>query len=426
MTMSVLTIKKALSALAAAVVVTGCSTAARHVEPVEAKVSNYAEFRTLISESVKEAEAKGQKEVHIHLKEDPHVVQPADLVEVDYTVTDPEGRLVYSTRQEKYVHMDKIYADLFGQAGSASGPETVLAGFAGVFPGAGHAVLGLRVGEHHKVEVPPENGFGSTDEAKIKTYARERVLPRTVRLPVDAFLKTFDNPPQIGREVRLAPYFLSRVTSVQDGVVILENLAADGETIDDDFGTTAMAVKDDRIIVTLDPEIGAAFETKDQKGIITDKDDRHFYVDFNHPLAATPLMYDVEVLDLKKFSTFEKMEIPWVDELDTAIELAAQEDKYLVLVLYAEWCQWSQRLLKTTFGDPRIKQYRDRLVWLKIDSDKERSYKAFFEQTGYPMIVLMDQQGEIVEKMSGFQDGGTLALTLGHMLEGDSVSPMQN
>jgi len=420
MNISTRIIRQALAGVAAALVIVGCSTTSGDVTPIEATVSDYADFEKVISQSIKEAQAKGQKEIYIHLKEDPNTVQPADLVEADYTVIDPQGRVVYSTRPEMFARMDMRYIDPFGQAGTATGPETVLAGFAGLFPGSGQAVLGMRVGERKTVSVPVEKGFGPRDDGKVEVYARQRILPKTAGIPVSAYLKNVGHAPETGKVIHLSPYFPSRVTGVKDGIVILENIVTDGDVVKDAFGTATIAVEADRIVITLDPAIGAPFEAKDKKGVIADKDDTHFYVDYNHPLAGKALVFDVEVLGLKKFSTFEKMEIPWIEDHNTAMDQAVREEKPLVLVLYAEWCQWSQRLFTTTFADPRIKQYRDRFVWLKIDSDKERVYKEVFDQSSYPMIVLMDRQGEIVEKMSGFQDGGTIALALDKVLAGDT------
>jgi FKBP-type peptidyl-prolyl cis-trans isomerase 2 len=312
--------------------------------------------------------------------------------------------------------MDPGYIDHFGQAGSATGPESLLAGFAGLFPGSGHATLGLGVGERKTVSVPAEKGFGPRDEAKVERYARQRTLPKTAKLPVSAYLKTFDASPQTGQEVRLSPYFPSRITRVQDGIVEMENIVDDGALSDAAFGTAAMAVKADRIVITLDPVIGAPFETKGKKGVIAGKNDRHFYVDFNHPLSGKPLTFDIEVLKLEKYSQFENIKIPWIEDFDAATEFAQKQRKHLVAVLYADWCKWSQRLLNITFADPRIKQYRDRLVWLKIDTDKEPAFREYFEQDDYPLIVLMDPAGVIVQKMGGFQDGGSLAVVLRDIL----------
>ena len=384
--------------------------------PIEAAVNDYESFQQLINQSIEAAETRGQKDVYIHLKEDADTVQPADLVTAEYTVLDPQGRVVYSTRPEMFARIDARYRVFFAQAGAATGPETLLAGLSGLFPGAGHAVLGMQPGQRRTVTVSSEKGFGPADESKIETYPRRRNLPKTTVLPVSAFLKNFDTAPETGKIVRLSPYFPSRVNGVKAGMVTLDNLAADGETVEEPFGRATLAVETDRLVLTLDPTIGASFDANEKKGVVSGKDETHFTVDYNHPLAGKNLTFEVSVNDLKKFSVFEKIEMPWIEDHDTAMEQAATTGKPLVLVLYAEWCQWSQRLLTHTFNDPRIKRYHDRFVWLKIDSDKERVFKEVFEQDGFPMVVLMDPHGEIVKKMGGFQDGGTLALALNKVL----------
>lgn len=390
--------------------------------PIEAAVSDYESFQQLINRSIEEAQARGQKDVYIHLKEDPDAIQPADLVQADYTVYDPEGRVVYSTRPEPFARIDARYADPFARAGAATGTETLLAGVAGLFPGAGQAVMGMQPGERRTVTVPPDKCFGPADESKIDTYPRRRVLPRTSVLPVGAYLKRFDEAPQTGAVVALSPFFPSRVTAVKEGVVHLENIAEDGSTITDPHGTTTVRVEPDRIVLTLDPTVGSPFAAGEKKGWIRSKDDTSFTVDYNPPLAGKDLTFDVAVRGFEKFSTFEAIDIPWIEDHDTAMERAATTGKPLVLVLYAEWCQWSRRMLNHTFIDPRIKRYHDRFVWLKIDSDKERMFKEVFEQDGFPLTVLMDSNGGIVERLGGFQDGGSLALALQQVLgEGAGV-----
>ncbi|BBO85841.1 hypothetical protein DSCO28_64070 [Desulfosarcina ovata subsp. sediminis] len=391
-------------------------------DAIEAEVSDFGQLKRIIEQASKDAKAKGGTSIDIHLVENPNMVQPADLVAVDYTVLDPKGRIVYSTRPEMFTRIDARYRDPFAQAGAATGTETVLAGFAGLLPGSGQAVLGLRKGERKTVTVPADKGFGPRDEKKIETYPRQRTFPRAAVIPVGAYLKTFDDTPETGQQVSLSPYFPSRVTGVKDGMVNLENIATDGDIVEDDFGAATISVEKDRIVITLDPVIGFPFKVNDKSGIISSKTDTHFSVDFNQLLAGEDLQFDVAVRDLKKFSLFEKIDIPWIEDHDTAMDLASKEQKPLVLLLYADWCQWSQKMLNHTFIDPRIKRFHDRFVWLKIDSDKERMYKAVFEQENFPMIVLMNSQGEILKKIGGFQDGGTLALYLENILTGKTLA----
>ena len=432
MTIRHATINRTFLAFALALTIAGSGMAAPANDQapagdaIKASVSDFGQLDKIIKQATKEAKAKGQESISINLVENPNMVQPADLVTVDYTVSDPDGRVIYSTQPDMFAQIDENYADPYANAGAATGPETVLAGFAGLFPGSGQAVLGLQKGERRTVTVPPEKGVGAKDESKIETYPRQRTVPRMAVLPVEAYLKNFVGAPEKGKQVSLSPYFPSRVVKVENGMVTLENLVADGDRIQDDFGTTSMDVQDDRIVMTLDPVIGKPFTTNDKKGMISGKNDTEFFVDYNDPLAGKRLVFDVTVHDLKKFSAFEKIDIPWNEDHDTAMDLAGREGKPMVLLLYAEWCQWSQKMLQHSFIDPRIKRYHDRFVWLKIDSDKERMYKEIFEQENFPMVVLMDSHGNIVEKMGGFQDGGTLSLELDKLLAGkiDASAPV--
>jgi FKBP-type peptidyl-prolyl cis-trans isomerase 2 len=399
---------------------TGDATPTDHT--IEANISDFVQLKQIIENAAKEARGKGEKQIGIHLVENPNMVQPADLVAVDYTVLDSQGRIVYSTRPEMFARIHARYRDPFAQKGAATGTETVLAGFAGLFPGSGQAVLGLRRGERKTVQVAPDKGFGPRNESKIETYSRQREFPRRTLLPVNAYIKTFDKAPEAGRQVRLNPYFPSRVTNVKEGMVTLENIAVDGETVQDDFGAATINVEADRLVITLDPVIGVPFKANDRRGIISGKTGTHFSVDYNPLLAGENLLFDVAVSDLKKYSLFEKIDIPWLADHDAAMELANQEQKPLILLLYADWCQWSQKMLNHTFIDPRIKRYHDRFVWLKIDSDIEKFYKDVFGQEDFPMTVLLDSSGEVFEKLSGFQDGGTLSLSLEKVLSGKVVA----
>jgi hypothetical protein len=101
---------------------------------------------------------------------------------------------------------------------------------------------------------------------KLKTYPRQRMLPRTASLPVSTFLKTFDSAPETGKVVTLSPYFPSRVTGVKDGVVEMENVVENGFKTKDAFGTTTFSVADEKIVISLDPVIGAPFDFDEKKG----------------------------------------------------------------------------------------------------------------------------------------------------------------
>lgn len=52
------------------------------------------------------------------------------------------------------------------------------------------------------------------------------------------------------------------------------------------------------------------------------------------------------------------------------------------LVLYADWGSWSKNLLNESPQDPRLKALQDRLVWIKVNSDKQKDAQAKYRQKG--------------------------------------------
>jgi peroxiredoxin len=192
--------------------------------------------------------------------------------------------------------------------------------------------------------------------------------------------------------------------------VKLEALIQEGARVQNEFGgSTEIRIEGDEVVLQLNPKIGTPFSVNGRKGIISAYDGNTFTVDYNHPVAGKPVVLDLEVLSLAKASTLKAMTLHWRVDHDTSLETAKAEGKPVVLVLYADWCGWSTRLLNETFNDPRIKFLSDQFVWVKVNSDKERDLKEFYEQDGFPMIVLLNSEGEVIRKIDGFRPAARLS-----------------
>jgi thiol:disulfide interchange protein len=153
----------------------------------------------------------------------------------------------------------------------------------------------------------------------------------------------------------------------------------------------------------------------DAKGRIVATDGMSFTVDFNHPLAGKDIDFDVEVVALTKASAF-KAPLPWMADHDKGLKSAESEKKDMLLVLYAGWCSWSKKLLEESLEDPRIKQMKDRFVWVKVDSDKEQAFKEAYQQNGFPMVVVLNSKGDVVKKIDGYRDAAALKRELEEVL----------
>jgi len=350
---------------------------------------------------------------------DPARVQTGDLVRANYTLTLEDGSLVTTTNAA--VAHDKGHVRSVAYRDAANFvPAGFVAGGPSDLPGISDALAGMSPGGRKRVDLPFAKGFGPVDEAKKVVFPRTRALPRTVSINAEEYVKNFKSFPVAGKEVPLTPYFPGRVKEVGEQAVQLDLLVKDGDTFTESFGTVTAKIAGDEVALTVNPRVGDMFELQSQSGqqsgrIVSVAGDT-FTVDFNHPLAGKNLILEVEVVSLVKGGELRQVKLPWLEDHDAALVAAGKENKPVVLVLYASWCGWSKRLLNETFDSPLIKDLRDRFIWAKIDSDKNKEYKTRYAQAGFPVIVLLRPDGSEAARVDGFRDAAGMADVLNSML----------
>jgi thioredoxin-related protein len=227
------------------------------------------------------------------------------------------------------------------------------------------------------------------------------------------FVRRFGRFPVRGKQLEFNPYLDARVMDVFETHAVLELSMKPEERIEQvAYGTTRVFLEKDQFVIQLIPDIGAPFEVGDQKGWITAADEHTFTVDFNHPMAGEAMILDLIIVDFIKASRASANEITWLEDYDTGSKLAASAQKPMVLLLYADWCQWSRKLMADVLRDPRITHLHDRFVWIKIDSDLHREYKAKFEQESYPKLLVLDPEGRVINALDGFNNAGHVSKVL--------------
>jgi FKBP-type peptidyl-prolyl cis-trans isomerase 2 len=352
--------------------------------------------RALLTKAVKEAARENQKTVTIDLDEDPDIVQKGDVVNLHYTATLEDGKLIHTTRHKGAKDPDR------------PNPEEILGGEKTEVPGLGDAILGLTRGAKRRITLTPDKVYGPVDPDKIEKFSCIKRLPPRIRFTPEEYIKRTKSFPIIGKEVDLVPYCKARIIEVSESYTTLEFLARDGERIREKFGTTEIQSNENGITIRLIPELGTIFKAKGKEGRIISTDGKSFMVDFNHPLAGKPITIDLEVISFTKASSFGSVQIHWLEDHDLGLDMANKEHKPMVLVLYEESCPWCKKLLSESLEDPRIKMLGNRFIWVKINSRLENDLMAFYEQNGFPLTVLLNRQGEIVTKLDGFRNARTL------------------
>jgi len=404
--------------LAAVVCFTGSCTIFRSQMIQETPAGDAPEQKTgnvhrdKIFESLKKAADSGKSEITIFVDEDPHLIQEGDLVSVHVTAGTTDGSLYNTTRSAVAEEPGRKW--LRGvQKGERFHPVEVIAGEAQGFPGVNETVVGMKKEERRTVTIPAEKAFGVSDPDKIKQYPAVRRVPRLARVEPLPFANQYRMFPVKGKKFEFNPYLNAMVMDVFETHAVLElSMRGKNEVPVVDYGTTSVSLEKDEFVIKLTPEIGASFEVENRKGWITAADGDTFTVDFNHPMAGKDMVLELEVIDFTKASKAHAYEISWLEDYSAGAEKARKEDKPMVLLLYAGWCQWSQKLMNEVLKDPRIMRLHDRFVWVKIDSDVHREYKDGFEQKSYPKLLILSPQGKTIKSLDGFNNVHIVSETL--------------
>jgi len=382
-------------------------------EPALSSQADGAESEAIMEKLNKAFEEikQGKKNVNVYLDEDPGIVQIGDLVQVDYTASLDDGALIRTTLSEVAKAGASKQAAGYKEPKSFV-PEDVLVGAETAVLGLGDVLAGMSAGEQKRVTVPPEKAYGLRDENKVKDYPLVWTQPKTVEMAPEEYLARYKKFPVEGAEVNYDPYFDALVVEVAEDYAVLSMFPIQEGPVKDTFGTAVITEGEDEMVVTLTPEIGGVFRLPVKETILEGRvvatEGDSFTVDYNHPLAGEAIVFDVKVLSLTKASVWKETALPWLEDYDEAIAAAKPTGKPIVLVLYADWCGFCKKLFDRTMEDPRIKVLKDRFVWLKMDSGKDCALKNKFEQEGFPMIVVLDSEGLVLEKMSGYRDAKTL------------------
>lgn len=110
--------------------------------------------------------------------------------------------------------------------------------------------------------------------------------------------------------------------------------------------------------------------------------------------------------------------IPWMtNETEAMEESLATNRPVLMFFTGSDWCVWSQKMEDEIFNTPEFASYaRDHLVLLKLAFPRSyqlpeaqikhnRALQKKYDISGYPAIVVTDNQGRIIGRLS-YRDGG--------------------
>lgn len=96
----------------------------------------------------------------------------------------------------------------------------------------------------------------------------------------------------------------------------------------------------------------------------------------------------------------------WIQDYEQALQVARTQKKYVLSYLYTDWCGYCKKMEAETFKNKDlIDEMSESYVWLKLNAENDedgRQLQQRFNITGYPALIILDADGEEIERIAGF------------------------
>ncbi|MFQ5741401.1 MAG: thioredoxin fold domain-containing protein [Acidobacteriota bacterium] len=98
--------------------------------------------------------------------------------------------------------------------------------------------------------------------------------------------------------------------------------------------------------------------------------------------------------------------IPWGHDYEQALESARLQSRPVITYLFTDWCTYCKQMEATTFKDPELLgKMSDKYIWVKLNAETNPEGVRLARQfaiTGYPTIIVLDPEGEELDRMEGY------------------------
>ena len=103
--------------------------------------------------------------------------------------------------------------------------------------------------------------------------------------------------------------------------------------------------------------------------------------------------------------------IKWGNNLDSALTLASNSNKLIMIDFMAEWCPPCKEMDKKIFSNTNIIKKSNEFIPVRIDVDKQQNIAEEYNGNarkyggiGIPNILFLDKEKKIIRHIVGFHD----------------------
>ena len=125
----------------------------------------------------------------------------------------------------------------------------------------------------------------------------------------------------------------------------------------------------------------------------------------------------------KKVSENTLNGIKWGNNLDSALTLASNSNKPIMIDFMAEWCPPCKEMDKKTFSNTNIIKKSNEFILVRIDVDKQQDIAEEYNGNarkygglGIPNILFLDKEKNLIRQIVGFHNVDQLMGTMDSVL----------
>lgn len=97
-------------------------------------------------------------------------------------------------------------------------------------------------------------------------------------------------------------------------------------------------------------------------------------------------------------------EIEWQTDYHAGLELAAEQNKPVLIDFYADWCGPCKMMDAQVYSDPQVVLALDKFIMIKVDTDRDQKTAFAYGISSIPRTVVLNIHGEMVGDIVGFMD----------------------
>ena len=100
--------------------------------------------------------------------------------------------------------------------------------------------------------------------------------------------------------------------------------------------------------------------------------------------------------------------LPWHQDLPSALAEAAERGVPVFVDFSTSWCGWCRRLEQDTYSHPSVwGRLKDTFALAHLDGDKEKELVQQYGVRGYPNLLILDKDGQVLFRHAGYANPET-------------------